>query len=132
MTYYNESCFGLGRRSSVRLTLGGWALLLVVFTTLAVPSAWTATAGGDEDPAPGRVMAQQAVKEREMWITSDHAQHEILKKEFASGPEVTQACLSCHNQAALQFHDTIHWTWMDPHTEESAKLGKGGLSVNNF
>lgn len=85
-----------------------------------------------ENLAPGRIMAKQAVNEKKLWITSDHAQHEILKKEFKSGPEVTQACLSCHNQAALQFHQTIHWTWMDPSTEKSVKLGKGGLSVNNF
>ena len=85
-----------------------------------------------DEIAPGRKMAQQAVKEKTLWITSDHSKHEILQQAFSSGPEVTQACLSCHNQAALQFHQTIHWTWMDPGTEKSAKLGKGGLSVNNF
>jgi hypothetical protein len=88
--------------------------------------------GSREDIAPGREMAQQAVKEKALWITSDHSEHEVLQQEFKSGPEVTKACLSCHNQAALQFHQTIHWTWMDPTTEESAKLGKGGLSINNF
>jgi len=82
--------------------------------------------------APGRKMAQQAIKQKELWITADHSRHDVLKQPFETGPEVTQACLSCHNQAALQFHKTIHWTWMDPITEKSAKLGKGGLSLNNF
>lgn len=86
----------------------------------------------EEEQAPGRKMAQQATKEKQLWITADHFKHEILQQEFTSGPEVTRACLSCHSEAASQFHKTIHWTWFDPATEESKKLGKGGLSINNF
>lgn len=107
------------------------ALTLLMLLNLSMPSQ-SAAATSEESLAPGRIMAQQAVKEKKLWITSDHSQHEILKQAFTTGPEVTQACLSCHNQAALQFHKTIHWTWMDPITEESARLGKGGLSINNF
>ena len=84
------------------------------------------------EQAPGREMAQQATKEKKLWITADHSKFEILQQEFKSGPEVTEVCLSCHTEAALQFHKTIHWTWMDPNTEKDAKLGKGGLSINNF
>ena len=108
-----------------------WALILLLGAGIMTPTSLMATKV-EEDIAPGRKMAQQATKEKKLWITSDHSKHEILQQEFNSGPEVTQACLSCHNQAALQFHQTIHWTWMDPITEKSAKLGKGGLSVNNF
>lgn len=85
-----------------------------------------------EELAPGRKMAQQATKSKKLWITADHSKHPALQKQFKSGPEVTQACLSCHSEAAAQFHKTIHWTWLDPATEESKKLGKGGLSINNF
>ena len=108
-----------------------WALVLLICVGTAMPASLLA-ATAEEDIAPGRKMAQQATKDKPLWITSDHSQHEVLKQEFTSGPEVTRACLSCHNQAALQFHQTIHWTWMDPSTEKSAKLGKGGLSINNF
>jgi len=108
----------------------------LLFLSLIAAMLWPVSASWatqtDGETAPGRVMAQQAVKEKPLWITSDHSKHEILKQPFASGPEVTQACLSCHNQAALQFHKTIHWTWMDPSTAQSAQLGKGGLSINNF
>ena len=86
----------------------------------------------NDDKAPGRIMADQATKTKKSWITTDHSKHEILGQEFKSGPEVTKACLSCHTEAALQFHKTIHWTWMDPNTQEDIKLGKGGLSINNF
>lgn len=108
-----------------------WTLVFLLLAGSLTPMASRAAAS-EEDLAPGRVMAQQAIKSKALWITSDHSKHEILKQEFASGPEVTKACLSCHNLAALQFHETIHWTWMDPITEKGAKLGKGGLSVNNF
>ena len=95
----------------------------------------TSTAGAKQevaDQAPGRTMARQATKAKEIWITVDHSTHEALKKEFKSGAEVTKACLSCHSEAAAQFHKTIHWTWLDPATAESKVLGKGGLSINNF
>jgi hypothetical protein len=116
---------------SLHVPDGFYALVVILIICVGVllPSQVLAA---KEEIAPGRKMAQQAVKEKELWITSDHSNHEILKQEFKSGPEVTKACLSCHNQAALQFHKTIHWTWMDPITEKSARLGKGGLSINNF
>ncbi len=119
------------RRVGLPAELCRWALVLLFTAGIMAPASLMA-ANAEEDIAPGRKMAQQATKEKKLWITSDHSQHEILKQDFKSGPEVTKACLSCHNQAALQFHQTIHWTWMDPSTEASAKLGKGGLSVNNF
>ena len=108
------------------------ALALMFCAGITMPSQIFAKTEKTGDVAPGRKMARQATKEKKLWITSDHSKHEILKQEFTSGPEVTKACISCHNQAALQFHQTIHWTWMDPITEKSAKLGKGGLSINNF
>jgi octaheme c-type cytochrome (tetrathionate reductase family) len=55
-----------------------------------------------------------------------------LQKDFRSGPEVTQACLSCHTEAADQFHKTIHWTWNAYTTANGSIHGKGGDSINNF
>ena len=101
-------------------------LLIGIFWWPAVLIAAT------EEAAPGRKMAQQATKAKDLWITADHSKHKALQQEFSSGPEVTKACLSCHSEAASQFHKTIHWSWLDPATEESKKLGKGGLSINNF
>jgi hypothetical protein len=129
-------CHGPQKGSLVRPTFSPsskclWTLVLLICVGITMPTSLLA-AKTEGDIAPGRKMAQQATKDKQLWITSDHSQHEILKQPFTSGPEVTKACLSCHNQAALQFHETIHWTWMDPNTEKSAKLGKGGLSINNF
>ena len=112
-----------------------WALkvlLLVLGLILMIPFPLLASQTDNQELAPGRKLAQQAIKTKELWITADHSKHQALQQEFKTGSEVTAACLSCHSEAATQFHQTIHWTWLDPATNESKKLGKGGLSINNF
>ena len=63
--------------------------------------------------------------------TADHSKFEILQQDFATGPEVTAACLTCHTEAAKQIMKTSHWTWefTDPQTGET--LGKKHV-INNF
>ena len=63
--------------------------------------------------------------------TADHGAFESLQQDFKSGPEVTQACLSCHTEAAKQVHKSKHWTWefLNPTTEQ--RLGKKHV-INNF
>ncbi len=95
------------------------------------PSALAAAQDSTES-APGRVMARQATKESQLWITADHSKLEALKKTFTTGAEITAACLSCHSEAKEQFEKTIHWKWMVPGTEENEKVGKAGYSLNNF
>ena len=107
---------------------GFWMIPLIAIWM--APAAWASPESRTQ--APGRIMAQQAIKERELWITADHAKHEILQQEFASGPEVTAACLTCHSEAAAQFHKTIHWTWLDPNVPADKRIGKAGVSINNF
>jgi octaheme c-type cytochrome (tetrathionate reductase family) len=85
-----------------------------------------------ETPAPGRQMARQVTKARKLWNTTDHTKHDVLQGDFKSGPEITKACLSCHSEAANQFHQTIHWTWIDPNSKKDPITGKGGHSINNF
>lgn len=63
--------------------------------------------------------------------TADHSRFEQLGQAFGSGPEVTKACLGCHNDAGKQFMETIHWTWICPHSGDG-DLGKAGKSLNNF
>jgi len=118
---------GLGEES-MKMRLHRLTTLLVgaIVLLMAVP-LWAA------NQAPGRVMAQQANQQaHKPWITTDHAKLAALRQPFKSGPEVTQACLSCHSEAANQFHDTIHWTWLAGKDEHGHQMGKAGLSLNNF
>jgi octaheme c-type cytochrome (tetrathionate reductase family) len=63
--------------------------------------------------------------------TADHSKFKELQGPFSSGPEVTKACLSCHNKAGDQFSKNKHWTWEYEHPITKQKLGKARL-VNNF
>jgi octaheme c-type cytochrome (tetrathionate reductase family) len=85
-----------------------------------------------ESQAPGRTMAQQATKDKRIWNTTDHSKHKELQKDFKSGMEITQACVSCHSEAQNQFHKTIHWTWLADPADKERQYGKAGNSLNNF
>ena len=62
--------------------------------------------------------------------TADHSKFKELDRKFTSGPEVTKACLKCHNLAASQVHDTVHWTWDG---RQGDKRGEGkAKTLNNF
>jgi octaheme c-type cytochrome (tetrathionate reductase family) len=63
--------------------------------------------------------------------TADHSKFEELQQDFATGPEVTQACLSCHTEAAKQLHKTTHWTWAFENDLTGQTLGKKNV-INNF
>ena len=78
------------------------AICLTFALFLSGPSA------DENGKAPGRKMADQATKGIKHWSTSDHSKFAVLDKEFKSGPEITEACLSCHTEAEAQFHKTIH------------------------
>lgn len=68
----------------ILLTLGVWA------------QANTPQAPGPAALTPA-IPAKSASKS-----TADHTQLEALKGPFKTGPEVTKACLSCHNEAATR------------------------------
>ena len=63
--------------------------------------------------------------------TADHSRFEILQKPFATGTDVTKACLSCHNDAAQQLHASIHWNWQFHNDKTGQSLGKKNV-VNNL
>ncbi len=63
--------------------------------------------------------------------SADHTKFEVLQKPFASGPEVTKACLSCHTETGKHFMKNVHWTWDYKDPETGQQLGKKHL-INNF
>ncbi len=87
--------------------------MLIVGHALPV-AAWAARGVADERPS-----------------TADHSKFKELKGPFASGQEVTRACLSCHTEASLQVMNTRHWTWEYVNPQDGKTLGKRTM-VNNF
>jgi len=71
------------------------------------------------------------VTKKKSTSTTDHSKLEELQGPFSSGPEVTRACLKCHNTAGHQFKKNKHWTWEYKDTETGQMLGKRYL-VNTF
>lgn len=63
--------------------------------------------------------------------TADHGSFEQLRGPFASGQEVTRACLKCHTEAARQVMVTRHWTWEYTNPDTGQKLGKKTM-LNGF
>ncbi|CAA7617204.1 tetrathionate reductase family octaheme c-type cytochrome [Magnetospirillum sp. UT-4] len=63
--------------------------------------------------------------------TADHTKFKELQGPFASGPEVTKACLACHTEAAGQVQRTKHWTWEFLNPDSDQRLGKKNV-INNF
>lgn len=74
---------------------------------------------------------RQEKKSTESTSTTDHSKLKELEGPFSSGPEVTKACLECHNKAGQQFMKNKHWTWDYKHPKTGQHLGKSVL-VNNF
>lgn len=84
---------------------------------------------------------QEAAAKSDSWanlpthlIHTDHSS--IVSGPFASGQEVTQACLECHKDSADQVMHTTHWTWEGqpvnvPWRDEPVTIGKK-TQINNF
>ncbi|MBI2277625.1 MAG: tetrathionate reductase family octaheme c-type cytochrome [Dechloromonas sp.] len=99
---------------------------------LAAILAWGTAWGSTPPPvAPaGAPLPANAVKAAST-STVDHSKLKELQKKFASGPEVTKACLSCHTEAAKLVQRTKHWTWEYSDPKTGQKLGKKNV-INNY
>lgn len=63
--------------------------------------------------------------------TADHSKFKELQGPFATGPDVTKACLGCHTEASKQIHKTKHWNWDVVNPATGRNLGKKNV-INNF
>jgi octaheme c-type cytochrome (tetrathionate reductase family) len=101
--------------------------LIVTLAVMAVPLIyfWPQTAMAKDDP--------WANVPKHLTHTS-HA--DLLKGPYATGQDVTQACLECHEESAEQVMHTTHWTWESepfdvPWRSEPVTIGKIN-QINNF
>jgi octaheme c-type cytochrome (tetrathionate reductase family) len=65
---------------------------------------------------------------------TDHSS--LIQGPFATGQDVTTACLTCHEDAAHEVVQTTHWTWQALPVEvegrdEPVSIGKANI-LNNF
>ncbi len=97
-------------------------MLLLVAALLAACNAASAPAPQEAKPPTHQDLPA---------TTADHTQFKELKKEFETAPEVTKACLECHNEAPAQVMAGIHWTWEYKDPASGDIWGKKGV-INNF
>ncbi len=97
---------------------------LNAFAVMAQPEAATA-------PAASAVAAAPANPKPASTSTADHSKFKALQKNFKTGPEVTEACLTCHTEAAKQVQHTKHWTWESVDPKTGQKRGKKNI-INNY
>ena len=83
------------------------------------------TASARSDPPPASDIRQDSDPE------VDHTKLPALQGPFTSPQEVTQACISCHADAADQIMHTTHWTWEYVNETTGQTVGKKTL-INNF
>jgi octaheme c-type cytochrome (tetrathionate reductase family) len=110
-----------------------WSLALAAVATLVIAAD---KAGTQAAPTPSQAVSAAPATppkpvDKSLVSTADHSKFKELDKAFATGPEVTKACLTCHTEAARQIHRTKHWTWEFNNPATGQKLGKKTV-INNF
>ncbi|WP_319773773.1 tetrathionate reductase family octaheme c-type cytochrome [Breoghania sp.] len=106
----------ISRLVDARSLLGGLALVLALGAPLSTSQS------GAQEPAPEEAASDS---------TADHSKFKILNGPFASGQDVTKACLTCHNEAGKQVQGSLHWTWDYKHPKTGQTLGKRNV-INAF
>lgn len=102
-------------------TTPGGAAAVSAVTAIPPPPAIVTASGAAANPLKPRIIKG----------TADHSKFDILKKPFASGPEVTAACLTCHTEASKQVMGSIHYSWTFDNKATGQKLGKR-YTLNSF
>ena len=102
-------------RGSARILAGIAVAVALAIAPLAALAAETAAM----TPLPGKA------------TTADHSKFKALEGPFATGPDVTKACLSCHTEAGHQVMDSIHWKWDFVNPTTGQRVGKV-RTLNSF
>ncbi len=103
----------------LNLTLCGLRTVYSLIGLLLIGVAWANQPGEVELGISEYSQTDQkhalSITKKESSSTTDHTQLEELQGPFSTGPEVTRACLECHNTAGHQFKKNKHWTWEYKH-----------------
>ena len=63
--------------------------------------------------------------------TTDHSGY--FEGTLDNGPDVTKACLECHEDAAKEIMATSHWTWSTEQNIGGKQVKRGKVNaLNNF
>ena len=111
-------------------------ILLIVFSLLFSAVSFAQDVEKEQLSEETRIEVKNYIwkSERPTSSQADHSTFEILQQDFATGPDVTEACITCHTKRDEEVMATSHWNW-----ERTEMLdGKGEVPVgkknilNNF
>lgn len=121
-------------KSALRMTAFVSAVVLGLGAAHAqeAPPSEAPEPGAMSRPDPATLAARAAhMSDPVAKATADHSKFDILKGPFASGSEVTAACLSCHTEAGNQVMHSVHWSWTYENEATGQTLGKAH-EINAF
>lgn len=123
------------RPQAWRLQLGATLKLVWLLVAFAVLPLAQVQASEEVHTFPSKPTAPMVIEGQKSANkaggTADHSKFKQLQGPFASGPEVTKACLECHTEAGKHIMKSLHWKWEFINPKTGQKLGKKHL-VNNF
>jgi len=105
------------------------SLVTATVVVLVVGLVQWQKADGPENDAPRAHLPEHAAHVDHATFFDDGSE-----RRFASGPDVTRACLECHADAGQQVLHSTHWTWAGDVVESDGTevaIGKKNL-LNNF
>ncbi len=106
--------------------------LVVVTAGLLVVASASRLFGDERQASPLEALKAKYAAPRAP--SPDHSRFEALQKPFASGRDVTTACLTCHAQRGAEVMASSHWNW----TRQEYVPGRGIKTIgkknilNNF
>ncbi len=114
-------------------------MLRIILQTACVLFLASAVHAQDAGPPSGPVSETAAQSDQNLTkpensgpkLTADHAKFKKLQGPFATGSDVTKACLSCHTEAGKQVTQSLHWTWETLNPATGQTLGKKTV-LNSF
>ncbi len=106
------------------------AILIAVVMMFAI---WIIYILSKDSPNSNLLVLKEKIEKEEPMVV-DHSKFEILKKDFASGSDVTEACMTCHTERHKEVMNSSHWNWTREEYIEGrgiVKIGKKNV-INNF
>lgn len=118
-------------RTRIALSVLAAGTMLAALSALATPAPAKPDATTATPQAPASAPQIPASAEHKSTSTADHSKFKELQSNFKTGPQVTEACLICHTEAAKQVQHTKHWTWESVDPKTGQKRGKKNI-INNY
>ena len=136
MAFLKKSLGNQNKLTRKVLVLSAILLLMFANCSLSFGMERSQSSSGAQSVRPEHSLTEHLVPQEidapvSKKVPQDHSNFKQLQGPFTAPEQVTQACLSCHTQAAKQVMSTIHWTWKAWNPKTRQMVGKSQV-YNTF